>query len=777
MSLRGSSHPLQGIWHVGARDGYLPVSVPPALEQDIEFFMIDGDASAIGSPVQLLDGRKSNARCVRAAAVVGERIGDTAWRRNACPYSSGLIRLDERFRNWTVFGNGDIDYVLGEAHQVMETVSVPITTLDDLWERRDMFGLRGDPSILVIDAQGASGRILRGSEAKLLAQLDAIVVESELIPFYGGVPSLCEILPLLATHGFWFADFLPEESPWACPVRRPIGQRSGTLRGSVDAVFVRDPATIPEDDVNRIARYATACALLGHIDLSCDACARAKRVLPHGFARAVQSAIQASPAIYPPSFAEHSSGTMRIISESQLQFVKADSSAIENCLREWELSALANRVRAQRLSQGASIGAGRQAAEITACTDSSVGRTKSENRVRVIEDTLRMSKLVHASGVVLTHSLCEGVKLPEVAFQRVDTGNTEDEPLVRRIVRAHGAQRRESPRGDAERASGSWSESGWNGSQAELLASLDRGDLHLVGKILRTMFLQSALTGIAMGAAEYSAIHSNEDRLELYSLQWLDSFVGVCQEAGALPTSNPEVDLRGHQQALCCDLMQLVRKLQSITGIALAFPSVGAPFGCCIGSSIIPRVTLFHYLLAWHVVSRQQNSAADTIIELGGGFGGLTCLLAGRACRRYVGVDLPGACAIQAYFLGRARPDLQLQLFGEPLSQEASVRLVPSWAFASDSRAESWRGSLLINQDCLLEMSPMSAVKLIRAARALEPIGFVSVSPDRSGSSIKSTGQSIMDLVRIAGGWHRVDRAPFMPRPGYWRETYMPCGA
>jgi hypothetical protein len=351
----------------------------------------------------------------------------------------------------------------------------------------------------------------------------------------------------------------------------------------------------------------------------------------------------------------------------------------------------------------------------------------------------------------------------------------DDELLLKRIVRAYGAQRLAAPRGNDEGPSGVWDESGWNGSQAELLAALDAGDVESVGGILRTMFLQPALTGIAMGAQESAAIHSSQDLRDLYALQWLDSFAGLCQEVGALPTPNPEVDGFGYRQALQCDPVILIERLRTITNIALAFPRVGSPFGCRVEDAIIPRVTLFHYLLAWHVMSRPRDLHADTIVEFGGGFGGLAYLLAGRACRRYLGVDLPGACAIQAYFLGMARPDLKLRLFDEPSTQSPHIWLVPSWAFSSQSRAECVRAPLLLNQDCLLEMPPTSAVKLIRAVHALEPSAFLSVSPDVSGSSMHPRGERVADLVHSAGGWRCIDRAPFTPRPGYWRETYAPC--
>jgi hypothetical protein len=752
MSHTETATPRHGIWHIGARDGYLPIAIPSALDSFLEFVMIDGNEGAIGSTVQLADGRISRASCVRVTAVVGERVGTEVWRENACPYSSGLIPIDDRFHGWTVFGNGNVDYVLGEAHETRNTIPVPTTTLDALWSRRGTMNLAGDPSLLVIDAQGASARILRGGEQMLLPRVDAIIAESELIPFYGGTPSLCEIVPWLAERGFWFANLLPEDSPWACPVRRPLGQRSGPLRGSVDAVFIRNLATLPTDDPVRVARYAATCALLGQLDLACGACVQAKKALPMGFAHTLLSAIRASPSIHPPSFAERRSGTVPRLSDDDVRFLENERSPIEDCLRAWGLPALASRVQTERRSQGA----------------------KFRNTFVERRRPSQLRELLRKSGVLLAHPVCDGLRLPNVVCAPPDPPDLDDRELIDRIIRAHQAQHQHAPQQDLQDTTTGWNRNGWNDNQRELLAALDAGDTASVGAMLRTMFVQPALTGIAMGSQEYATIQSSADHCALYALQWLDSFAGVCGEIGALPIPNPEVNPTGFIRALDLDPSQAIVELQSITGIPLTFPRVGRPFGCQIGQSIIPRVTLFHYLLAWHVLARPGAWNKGTILEIGGGFGGLAAMLAGRACRSYVGVDLAGACAIQAYFLGRSRPDLHIQLFGEPRTDDASISLLPTWCLTMGSGTDSLRADLVLNQDCLLEMSAADAVNLIRLAGFLQPSEFLSVGPDASGSSPAATGRRMAELFREAGGWRRTDRSPFAPRPGYWREIYVP---
>lgn len=343
-----------GIWHVGARDGYLPIEWPAELDQSSEFVLFDADPGAVGGAVRLADGRVSSARHVVVPSALDSSEGDGDFRKTACPYAAGLAVFDEQFGNWSVFGNGSVDYILGEAHQLVGVERLPCTTLDAVWNQRRRHGIHATASLLIIDAQGSSLAILEGGAQSLLPQVDVVIAEVELIPFYGGMPSFAGALPWLTARGFWFADFLPENSPWATPVRRPLGQRSGTLRGSADAIFIRDPAALKDQSAQRRGRYAVTCAAVGYLDLACEAVANfteSELATVHGFARALKLATDALERVFPPSFRDSRNGSWETDIRSEFFGLTGESTPIEECLEGWGLNKLAKRVKGVRLTQ------------------------------------------------------------------------------------------------------------------------------------------------------------------------------------------------------------------------------------------------------------------------------------------------------------------------------------------------------------------------------------------------------------------------------------------
>lgn len=401
--------------------------------------------------------------------------------------------------------------------------------------------------------------------------------------------------------------------------------------------------------------------------------------------------------------------------------------------------------------------------------------------VQAPEPAPSLREKLAAIGVVLVHALRDGTHLPPVGLVKpVAVESPEEEALIARIVAAYQAQKRQHPGGweGISNRNKSWRDDGWNHSQAGLLDRLEAGDTAAVGAMLRTMFRQPLMTGIAMGADEYSAVFLGAGDPRVYSAQWLDAFVGLAEEVGAVGVPNPEVNPEAFTAALDCDVDSLLSRINDCVGLPLEFPSIGEAFGCRVGNLVLPRITLFHYATAAILRDLWGQQAPGAVLEIGGGFGGLAALIAARACRRYVGIDLPAACAIQAYFLCRARPDLSIRLFGETSSTEPDIELLPSWTleptceYALQERAFD----LLVNQDALLEMEPSEAVVLLKALSRVVHGRLLSISPDFSGSANSRGEPTISELADESGYWRRISRAAFLPRAGYWREVYLNSG-
>lgn len=250
------------ICHIGARDGYIPIAFSDYFDKSISFILIDASYSPNIKEVVLSSGRRSASKFNIVNSVIWEDDGSQCINIRSCSYSSGINAFDPSYNGWYVYGNGGIDYILGDAHHVEESIVVETKALDSL----EIEGAALQPSVLCIDAQGASFSILKGA-LSTLHYVDVVIVECEMIPFYGGTPSFHQVNELLLEQGFLLSNILDEDNRWANPARAPIGLRGSTLMGSVDAVFVRNPLTIEKCSLARKINYAFSLSLVGHLDI------------------------------------------------------------------------------------------------------------------------------------------------------------------------------------------------------------------------------------------------------------------------------------------------------------------------------------------------------------------------------------------------------------------------------------------------------------------------------------------------------------------------------
>ena len=340
------------IYHVGARGGFVPFDFPEIFDSCCKFIMVDAADVGEIKAVHLLNGRIASSRATQIKSAVWRDNAQARLNITACPYAASIKRLDDKYSNWYVFANGDCDYILGEAHTTVTSEEISTQTLDTMVSESDL----PTPSVLCIDAQGSSLEILLGADA-CLSQVDAIVCEVELAPFYGGNPSFSEILNLLTSRGMIFSGFIHEPVSWASPVRHPVGFRSKTMLGSADAVFVRNPNEINKDQgFTRVLNYAWVCCALGHLDLALVALQSfdllLKRHVPEDALQSIcYDLIRASrvmPIYFPPSFSEIRVGTpSRPINE----MLFGEDTPIEVCLRDYQFFTLADAVKSLRLDQ------------------------------------------------------------------------------------------------------------------------------------------------------------------------------------------------------------------------------------------------------------------------------------------------------------------------------------------------------------------------------------------------------------------------------------------
>jgi hypothetical protein len=302
--------------------------------------MLDADPDAVAAmaPPTLADDRHPACLAIHRQVAAWNRDAPVEMFHTACPFASGFRRLDPRYRDWFVFGNGRCDYVLGAAHEIRESTLVMARRLDSL--TRDAAFRAMAPAVLSIDAQGVSAEIVEGSDELLHEQIDAVVCEAETIPFYGGDPSFATLLAMMAKRGFLYSGMMPLDEPWAPPCRNPIGLRGRPMPGSIDAIFLRDPGGITGASPERAARYAFVACMIGHPDLAASVLLRTDRCDSEGviaaFAGELRDAALSMRTGRPPAF-----GSPRPAPSPLADAAESTASPFERCLDRHGFGALA----------------------------------------------------------------------------------------------------------------------------------------------------------------------------------------------------------------------------------------------------------------------------------------------------------------------------------------------------------------------------------------------------------------------------------------------------
>jgi putative sugar O-methyltransferase len=97
----------------------------------------------------------------------------------------------------------------------------------------------------------------------------------------------------------------------------------------------------------------------------------------------------------------------------------------------------------------------------------------------------------------------------------------------------------------------------------------------------------------------------------------------------------------------------------------LAAPQVGNPFGAIIEGTLVEAGAPYRHYCAQQIY-RTLSSDESTVVEIGGGFGGMAYyLLRDRTGMKYINFDVPETIALASYYLIRAFPNLTFLLYGE----------------------------------------------------------------------------------------------------------------
>jgi hypothetical protein len=269
--------------------------------------------------------------------------------------------------------------------------------------------------------------------------------------------------------------------------------------------------------------------------------------------------------------------------------------------------------------------------------------------------------------------------------------------LLRRICNAYKLSKQRQPASGPYSVSGIWYEL-LGRAYGPLISSAQKDDLGGFAGSLRNCF-RDGTEGLSMSGDLPD--FSNRESLEAYIDTYADNLLHL---ATFLNLSHPrkQMDNEGYIFDRKLTFQELWKQICDKAGVSPSYPRVGNPFGLRYENCAIPKVAARHLHTALRV--RELSGSKRSIVDLGGGFGGVQYYLARLMDRiSIISLDIPEINMISAYFLSLALPDVQLTLYGENHSTEGgrSIRILPNW-YLQEIKPESV--SVVVNTDSFPEI-------------------------------------------------------------------------
>jgi hypothetical protein len=364
----------------------------------------------------------------------------------------------------------------------------------------------------------------------------------------------------------------------------------------------------------------------------------------------------------------------------------------------------------------------------------------------------------------------------EVQWRRPAPVTAEDVALCERLIAAFRTAR---TRDEFQAASGIWA-SIIDRHQRQLAATLERGDAHSLACLLAVLFRQDFMWGFG-GVAPDSVPAQSWSPLgsRIFMLKLLDLLVSLGEALGVVPVENPEQGYVGHVDLRRAGAVEeLLVELERVTGVTIAFPEIGAPYGMAVGGRLINPETSDHIYTAVRLGEatrlhlRERPESLLRIVEVGAGYGGVCYwfLRMRPEAARYTIVDLPIINVLQGYFLAKACGPAAVSLLGEPPAQ---IVILPDFALPEVETPYD----ALLNKDSMPEMPYDAMVTYLEWAR-VSCEGFVYSYNHEAKVPFEGHPQGrVSDATRQVGGFRRLRREQSWLRRGHVEEIYTRMGS
>lgn len=224
--------------HIGGRAGTRAFPLVSAFEH--EFVSVMYEASTDGNDQILSYGaKKGTGKTILVNACVGRPSEDRIFNLNRDPYTSSLLDLDPRYKNYYI-QQEKFDYLLGQAIATHEKESFKTESLDDLIQTQSL----PTCDFLSIDTQGSELEILQHAE-KTLENCVGLKLEVSFVRNYKNKPLFGDIDKFLVDRGFHFIRFT-ELKEWA-PLEIGPEFRGEKMQFETDAIYFKEPSNLTSE--------------------------------------------------------------------------------------------------------------------------------------------------------------------------------------------------------------------------------------------------------------------------------------------------------------------------------------------------------------------------------------------------------------------------------------------------------------------------------------------------------------------------------------------------
>ncbi|HZU24388.1 MAG TPA: putative sugar O-methyltransferase [Bryobacteraceae bacterium] len=193
---------------------------------------------------------------------------------------------------------------------------------------------------------------------------------------------------------------------------------------------------------------------------------------------------------------------------------------------------------------------------------------------------------------------------------------------------------------------------------------------------------------------------------------------------------------------------------------ALRSPAVGNPYGITVDGVFIRIAAESQHFYAQELARLLGDSNPGTVLEIGGGFGGMAGYLIRDTPRlTYLNFDVPETIALASYYLLRSFPSLTATLYGEAditpdVLHRSDIILMPTWQIAAvpDSSV-----NVSFSSHVLGDLSPEAAHEYTAHLARVTRDHVLIVDRDHTDSDVPRTPFPAFNLAR--------------KRPAFWETA------